>query len=544
MKKVLKVSVLLMVLMILFTIKVNADTPLTINKTTLDVVLNGNGYLSAYGGNTSKKLKWSSSNEKVAIVDQYGNVKGIGIGQATITCTKGSENVTCKVNVIYGSINIKGNDDFLHDRESSPNTFYLGIHESETLKAIIKDYNNQVISNASVTWKSSDSSIAKVDNGKVTVLKVGSAKITAEAAGVSDDFFIKVFSKPNDIDLNSAKFEMLYNDNYPQLKISNVNPNDTSKVDYNYIITSNNNAPELKLNKYGGINSEYYDNLRVNAEENYMYTYDLSKYVELNQDLYLWIAQTDRLESGYTDENGNSISSYTRFILKAKKLERASLPQLNLILQSFWISSSSYTDKDGKKHDGYTSIWFNYPTANENRKFTLKIGKVTDYNILNKIKANNYDGIKELLEYAKKNNSIYNKELTTVSQRHYSQEKQLFDGKKLLENKSYYYIYAKLDDENGKYFPVEGITLGEAFVSQYSDSWDIWAYTSDKFTWENLSSTYTPTSSNEVNSDPTISQGRLPQTGSNVFYVVNGMLILGVVSLVILKKINQNKDIK
>lgn len=48
---------------------------------------------------TSKKVKWSSSNKKVATVTDSGKVKGIKEGNADITATVGDKKYICKVTV-------------------------------------------------------------------------------------------------------------------------------------------------------------------------------------------------------------------------------------------------------------------------------------------------------------------------------------------------------------------------------------------------------------------------------------------------------------
>ena len=85
----------------------------------------------------------------------------------------------------------------------------------------------------------------------------------------------------------------------------------------------------------------------------------------------------------------------TKIVNEGKKIERTDL-QLNLVLKSFYLSSVS-----SEENSDYTSINFYFPTDTDNRKFTLKIGKITDYSILNKIQKNDYDGIKELLDKKK-----------------------------------------------------------------------------------------------------------------------------------------------
>lgn len=270
------------------------------------------------------------------------------------------------------------------------------------------------------------------------------------------------------------------------------------------------------------------DYLQVNAEEKYLYTRKLSEYTELNQDLFLWVIETSRIEESYYNTDGDNIYYATKFVVEGKKIDRAKLPQLNLILQSFTIGywpSTSYSDSNN-----YTHINFNFPTATSNRKFTLKIGRVTDNSILTKIKNNDYTGITDLLLYAKNNKAVYSERLTTSSEAYFKSDTTLFDGRKLLENKAYYFIYVEFDDENGKYIPVEGVTLGQAWFSSTSDSWDLWAYTKSDFQWDNLTSTYTPTS------DPTTAPGILPQTGTNALIVIFLILATTVTGVILYRK--------
>lgn len=61
---------------------------------------------------------------------------------------------------------------------------------------------------------------------------------------------------------------------------------------------------------------------------------------------------------------------------------------------------------------------------------------------------------------------------------------------------------------------VERVTLGQAWLSSYSDSWELWAYTISDFQWDNLSST--PTDTTEKKEDTTTASGKLPQTGISI----------------------------
>ena len=70
----------------------------------------------------------------------------------------------------------------------------LAIGESATLIATVKPDD---ATDKNVAWYSSDESIAKVDNGKVTAFKIGSATVTATVAAFSVSCKITVIHPDN-----------------------------------------------------------------------------------------------------------------------------------------------------------------------------------------------------------------------------------------------------------------------------------------------------------------------------------------------------------
>lgn len=521
----------------LFNIKVYAEDTFSLEKESINVNLNGTAYLYYSGGSGS--ITWTSSDSSIATVDN-GTVTGLKIGTATITATRGSETASCTVNVVYNSLTIGGNQG---NNVGSVNLI-LGEHESETLIAKVEDIKFTEVSNPNVTWTSSNTSIVTVDNstGTITGVKAGTATITATAAGVSDTCEVTVYDAPIFTDFSNAKYETTLNWTTETLQITGIKPNTDNYTNYYYyMITSNSSKPNIVMKSNGKVDLENTSNslesFIVNSDENYIYTRNISKYAELNQDLYIWILQETKLGNSYYDTNGNYVGYSTKFVVEDKKITRAELPKLNLILQTFSIGYWNSTTSN--ESDNYTHINFNFPSDTENRKFTIKIGKVTDSSILSKIQNNDYAGITELLTYAKSHDSIYSQTLTTTSTAYFRSDTTLFDGNKLLENKAYYYIYIEFDDENGKYYPIEGVTLGQAWLASASDSWDLWAYTSSDFQWDNLSST--PTDTTEKKEDTTVASGKLPMTGIEVGLVLIIILIGG--SLFTYFKYNKLKGI-
>ena len=110
-----------------------------------------------------KSVTWESSNTKVATVTSTGKVKGVKAGTATITCTStvSGAKATCKVTVGYVSL----------DKSEA------FVKKGKTLTLTPTVYPSS-LTDKSVTWKSSDESIATVTSeGKVKGIKYGTATI-------------------------------------------------------------------------------------------------------------------------------------------------------------------------------------------------------------------------------------------------------------------------------------------------------------------------------------------------------------------------------
>lgn len=523
--KLIIMLLILLLFIMMFSINVYAtDTAFTLGSESIDVVLNGTANISYEG--TSDIVIWESSDTSVATVNN-GTVSALKIGTTTITATSGGETATCTVNVVYASISIKKNP----DKHVSSLNLVLNEYDTENLYGSVIDSFFETVENASVAWDSSDSNVVTVDQkGTIKGIKAGKATITASATGVSDTCEVTVVNGPIFTDFSNAKYELLF-DSYVNLKITSITPKEEN--DYYYIITSNNTKPSLSKVSYGSFDIEIgkdANNLNVNTKENSLYSTTLDKYVELNQDLYLWVIEDVKLEEVYETEDNKFVSHSTKFVVEGVKLTKPELPQLNLILKSINIS------------DEGTRMDFLFPTAVENRKFKIKFGKVTDNSILQKIQNNDYSGVTSLLTYAKNNNALYVADLVTTREGYYRNEKALFDGRALLQNRAYYYIYVEFDDEDGKYCPIEGVTLGQAWISSLTTNWDLWAYTSSDFEWNNLSSTDSETENNEE-LDDTVATKELPNTGSKIFVMTSVIALVALAGIICYKKYNEFRRI-
>jgi len=152
------------------------ESSISLNMDTMQLSTKGNGSaitLKPTIIGSSKSVKWTTSNKKVATVSG-GKVTGKGTGEATITATANGVSTTCTVNVIKNAISIGSEKELL----------YVG--ESKTLKsnAAKKDV---------VIWTSSNEAVATVDSkGKVSATGAGKATICIERNGETDTCEITV----------------------------------------------------------------------------------------------------------------------------------------------------------------------------------------------------------------------------------------------------------------------------------------------------------------------------------------------------------------
>ena len=126
---------------------------------------------------TNKKLKWTTANSKVAVVNSQGKIIAKGRGNATIKvmALDGSNKyATVKVTVKQPvtSVKLNRNSAILKVKGKAK-------QKTVTLKATAYPKN---ANNKAVSWKSSNTKIATVNSkGKVTAKKKGTCYITATA---------------------------------------------------------------------------------------------------------------------------------------------------------------------------------------------------------------------------------------------------------------------------------------------------------------------------------------------------------------------------
>ena len=174
------------------TITVSAES-VTLDKTTLSLAVGETAQLTATvkpDDATDKNVAWTSSDESVAKVDN-GKVTAVNAGKAIIIAKCGGKTAECAVTVTVptGSVTL--------DKTS----LSLAVGETAQLMATVKPDD---ATDKNVAWTSSDESVAKVDNGKVTAVKAGKATITAKCCGKTAECVVTVKQPDNIIYYTSS----------------------------------------------------------------------------------------------------------------------------------------------------------------------------------------------------------------------------------------------------------------------------------------------------------------------------------------------------
>ena len=124
---------------------------------------------------TNKSVRWTSSDDAIASVDDEGVVTAVAAGSATITVTTVDGNFTaiCAVTVEAATIAVTG-------VTVSPESDTISLASTPAQITCTATVAPADATDKSVTWSSSDEAVATVDSdGVVTALTVGNTTITA-----------------------------------------------------------------------------------------------------------------------------------------------------------------------------------------------------------------------------------------------------------------------------------------------------------------------------------------------------------------------------
>ena len=130
-----------------------------------------------------KTVTWTTSNESIATIDASGMLTALGIGECTIIAHSSNVEVTaqCDVKVITATAK---------EVQLNKSNIKMIIGATDNLQATVLPN----AANQNVTWVSSNTNVATVENGVVTAVAVGSAVITAttEEGGLQQSCSITV----------------------------------------------------------------------------------------------------------------------------------------------------------------------------------------------------------------------------------------------------------------------------------------------------------------------------------------------------------------
>ena len=123
---------------------------------------------------TGAPVQWTTSTSSIATVSAVGLVTAVGNGSATITASA-SPTVSAAVTVTVSQVGVTLT-------VAQPTVSVPALTDTVTVGAALRDARLQLVTNDTVEWRSSDTTVAVVDiAGRVTSRKNGTATITASA---------------------------------------------------------------------------------------------------------------------------------------------------------------------------------------------------------------------------------------------------------------------------------------------------------------------------------------------------------------------------
>lgn len=435
--------------------------------------------------NDSNWTKTTDGSFKVDLT-QFSGKKSFSIWAKLVTGTN-----TYYDQEIYSMNGTKPTEVSVTSVSLNKSTLDIKVGETATLTATINPTN---ATNKNVTWKSDNTQIATIDTaGKVTAIKEGTAKITVKTKDGNHTATCIVTVSKNDgivwTDPSNIKFTVT-EDFY--LKVTGL------KEDGKYYGFISNGKIAPTVPDTGWIENE---NLPVTNKPGF----SISKYLEKSGDIYVWIYETQIV---------NNVRQ-NKCIIEAQKIERPALKKIGTRMKCYFLNEETST---------HLFEAYNYENA---RKINVKIGKVTDKSILRAIKNGETDCLQKLLDYAKNADSIYTGTVPLG-------RSESITNKLNLVNDEYYYVYMVLDDENGKYFPVEDVSLYQALTYEKDGktSKNLFDYLNDNFKW-NLGN-------DDTTIDNTTATGKLPQTGASIviYVAITLVIVAGVIFAIKYKKYN------
>lgn len=260
MKKLIqKLGVLLMILMFSVILNGNrndvqvfAKSKIKISKKVLKLKV-GQSYTIKIKG-TKKKVKWSSSNKKIVVVNKKGKVLAKKVGKTVIIAKIQKKKYKCKVTVInQKKVNRKEDNKqkiIPVNKIILNNTDIICTKDDQIdLKAIVTPIN---ATDRNIIWTSSDDNVASMIDGKVVIKKIGKCDIIASCGGIKAVCHVEIKNKVETINIPEKEINIYRGESY-EIKCS-LTPSD-ALVDADIVYsTSDKNIAEVVNSKIVGKN--------------------------------------------------------------------------------------------------------------------------------------------------------------------------------------------------------------------------------------------------------------------------------------------------
>jgi uncharacterized protein YjdB len=152
---------------------------------------------------TNRVLTWTSSNTGIAVVSTSGLVTANAIGSTRVIASLDGKADTVAISVVVvpvGSVTIQ------------PGAATLGVGQSATLTATVRDANGAVVTDRAVGWTSSNTAVATVTQaGVVKAIAGGAATISATSEGNSGSATVTVAASVASITLQPTSVTLQRN---------------------------------------------------------------------------------------------------------------------------------------------------------------------------------------------------------------------------------------------------------------------------------------------------------------------------------------------
>ncbi len=215
-------------------------------------------------GNVEYAISYSVSDENIAEIGTDGTLKGIKAGEATVTAKSGNVSSECTVTVERDSISAF---------EISESELNMKTGDEKEIKLTCTPSD---ASDKNIEWKSSDDSVVKVSNGKLTAAGSGEAVVTVSdtVTGIKREIKVTVTDpeQAESISFNEESITLNVGDSY-ETELT-YDP-DTTEAKYSVFYTSDQTI--ASVDEYGMITANDVGECTITA----VYYYDDSVTAEL-----------------------------------------------------------------------------------------------------------------------------------------------------------------------------------------------------------------------------------------------------------------------